>query len=224
MRKNGMLMSIAGLVMMLLITACAGVSGGNGPSTPGTTATATSGTGTSTTPGTTSSSPTPGSSPVAFKPGGISFIGPVKAISNTSLTMSAPNGKTYTLAITAQTDRSAYGGQLPAVGASVDMDSTVNPDGSFTAAILKPARAGDPDMNVVAYTGVTTSAVGPDHVIHFTVGTTSYTYTIPSTAVLTDFGGNPQAIAINTSVKVKVQYPANTVVSVGNASGTGSGS
>jgi hypothetical protein len=104
------------------------------------------------------------------------------------------------------------------------MDSTVNPDGSFTAAILKPARAGDPDMNVVAYTGVTTSAVGPDHVIHFTVGTTSYTYTIPSTAVLTDFGGNPQAIAINTSVKVKVQYPANTVVSVGNASGTGSGS
>lgn len=99
------------------------------------------------------------------------------------------------------------------------MDSAVNPDGSFTATILKPARPGDPDLNVIAYTGVTTSAVGADRVIHFTVGTKSYTFTIPTTADLGDFGGNAQAIGNNLAVKVKVQYPANTVVSVGNASG-----
>jgi hypothetical protein len=132
--------------------------------------------------------------------------------------MSAPNGQTYTLAITAQTDRSAYGGSLPAVGASVDMDSTINPDGSLSATRLKPAQPGDPDLSNIAYTGVTTSAVGVDRVLHFTAGTKSYTFTIPATADLSDFSGNAQAIGVNTSVKVKVAYPSNTIVSVGNAS------
>ncbi len=130
--------------------------------------------------------------------------------------MSAPNGQTFTMAITAQTDRSAYGGVLPTVGASVDMDSIINPDGSYTATILKPAQPGDPDLNVIAYTGITTSAVGADRVLHFTVGTKSYTFTIPPTADLSDFNGNAQAIANNMTVKVKVQYPANAIVSVGN--------
>jgi hypothetical protein len=121
------------------------------------------------------------------------------------------------MAITASTNRSAFGGSLPAVGASVDMDSTINPDGSLTATILKPAQPGDPDLNVIAYTGITTSPVGADRVIHFTAGTKSYIFTIPATANLTDFGGNAQSIGNNLSVKVKVQYPANTVVSVGNA-------
>src|SRR5205085_12394306 len=98
-----------------------------------------------------------------------------------------------------------------------DMDSAINPNGSLSATILKPARPGDPDLNVIAYSGITTSAVGADRVIHFTAGTKSYTFTIPTTAVLTDFGGNAQAIGNNASVKVKVQYPAMTVVSVGNA-------
>ncbi len=97
------------------------------------------------------------------------------------------------------------------------MDAVVNADGSFTATILKPAVQGDPDLNVIAYTGVTTSAVGADRVIRFTVGTKSYTFTIPATADLTDYGGNAQAIGINASVKVKVLFPANAVVKVGNA-------
>ncbi len=129
--------------------------------------------------------------------------------------MSAPNGQTFTLAINAQTDRSAFGGSLPTVGTSVDMDSAANPDGSFTATILKPARPGDPDLNVIAYTGITTSAVGADSVIHFTAGIKSYTFTIPPTADVSAFGANAQAIGNNVTVKVKVQYPANTVVSVG---------
>jgi hypothetical protein len=161
---------------------------------------------------------TPTAAPVAFKAGGISFIGPVKSITGSSLIMSAPNGQTFTMAITAQTDRSAFGGVLPTVGASVNMDSIVNPDGSFTATILKPAQPGDPDLNVIAYTGITTSAVGADRVLRFTVGVKSYTFTIPSTADLGDFGGSAQAIGNNISVKVKVQVPASVVVSVGSAS------
>ncbi|GAC1617275.1 MAG: hypothetical protein NVS4B11_06270 [Ktedonobacteraceae bacterium] len=65
------------------------------------------------------------------------------------------------------------------------------------------------------------SQAGADRVLHFTAGVKSYTFTLPSTAVLSDFGGNAQAIGNNASVKVKVQFPANTVVSVGFAN-TGS--
>jgi len=164
--------------------------------------------------------PTPNQPTTSFHAGGISFIGPVKSINSTSLVMSAPNGQTYTLAINPQTDLSAYNGSLPTVGSSVNMDAAINPDGSFTATILKPAQAGDPDLNNIAYIGITTSAVGTDRVLHFAVGTKSYTYTIPTTAELGDFNGNAQAIGNNLSVKVKVQYPGNTVVSVGNNSGS----
>ncbi len=203
---RGLLVCTVVLVMMLL-TACAGTV----QSPPGTTAT----TSATQVPPAATQPPAATPAPVAFKAGGISFIGPVKSITSSSLVMSAPNGQTYTLAIAAQTDRSAFGGSLPAVGTSVDMDSAANPDGSFTATILKPARAGDPDLNVIAYTGITTSAVGADSVIHFTVGVKSYTFTIPPTADVSAFGANAQAIGNNVTVKVKVQYPAKTVVSVG---------
>src|SRR5713101_6494085 len=212
---RGLLVCTVVLVMML-ITACAGTT----QSPTGTTATTTPA---SQVPPAATQPPATTPAPVAFKAGGISFIGPVKSITSSSLVMSAPNGQTFTMAITAQTDRSAFGGSLPTVGASVDMDSTINPNGSLTATILKPAQAGDADLNNIAYTGITTSAVGADRVLHFTAGVKSYTFTLPATAVLTDFGGNAQAIGINMSVKVKVQYPAITVVSVRNANATTGG-
>jgi hypothetical protein len=215
-RFQGMFACTAVLAMLILMTACAGTGGSTSQPAAGSTA-ATGSTATTSSPTLVPTvAPTQPPTPtVAFMPGGISFIGPVKSITSSSLVMSAPNGKTYTLAINAQTDRSAYGGGLPTVGASVDMDSVINPDGSLTATILKPAVPGDPDVNVIAYTGVTTSAVGADRVIHFTAGNKSYTYTIPATADLSAYGGNAQAIGINTTVKVKVSYPANTVVSIG---------
>ena len=215
-RFQGMFACTAVLAMLILMTACAGTGGSTSQPAAGSTA-ATGSTATTSSPTLVPTvAPTQPPTPtVAFMPGGISFIGPVKSITSSSLVMSAPNGKTYTLAINAQTDRSAYGGGLPTVGASVDMDSVINPDGSLTATILKPAVPGDPDVNVIAYTGVTTSAVGADRVIHFTAGNKSYTFTIPATADLSAYGGNAQAIGINTTVKVKVSYPANTVVSIG---------
>jgi hypothetical protein len=214
-RLQGLLVWTGVLGLLVVLTACAGTGASTAQPTTGSTATTTSAT---QVPPTATQPPAPTATPVAFKAGGISFIGPVKSITSSSLVMSAPNGQTYTLAISAQTDRSAFGGSLPTVGTSVDMDAAVNPDGSFTATILKPAVPGDPDLNVIAYTGITTSAVGADRVLHFTVGVKSYSFTLPATAVLSDFGGNAQAIGNNVSVKVKVQFPANTVVSVGNAS------
>ena len=215
-RFQGMFACTAVLAMLILMTACAGTGGSTSqPAAGSTAATGSTATTSSATQVPTVAPTQPPTSTVAFMPGGISFIGPVKSITSSSLVMSAPNGKAYMLAINAQTDRSAYGGGLPTVGASVDMDSVINPDGSLTATILKPAVPGDPDVNVIAYTGVTTSAVGADRVIHFTAGNKSYTYTIPATADLSAYGGNAQAIGINTTVKVKVSYPANTVVSIG---------
>ena len=215
------------LAMMILISACSGVAGGTGQTTTGgsggNTPTATTAANQVSATPTQAAAATPTTAPVAFKAGGISFIGPVKSVSGNSLVMTGPDGKAYTLAISAQTDRSAYGGVSPTVGASVNMDAIVNQDGSFTATILKPAVQGDPDLNVIAYTGITTSAVGSDRVLRFTVGTKSYTYTLPASANLSDFNGNAQAIASNLSVKVKVQVPANIVVSVGNASGNTGG-
>lgn len=219
------------LAMMILLSACSGVAGNAGQPTTstntnsnrGTSATTTTATQATPTTAPQAAPATPTAAPVAFKAGGISFIGPVKSITSSTLVMSAPNGQSYTLAISAQTDRTAYNGGLPAVGASVNMDAIVNPNGSFTASILKPAVQGDPDQNVIAYTGITTSAVGANRVLHFTVGTKSYTYTLPASADLSDFNGNAQAIGNNMSVKVKVQVPSNTVVSVGNASGGGNG-
>src|SRR5216684_301431 len=177
-RFQGMFACTAVLAMLILMTACAGTGGSTSQPAAGSTA-ATGSTATTSSPTLVPTvAPTqPPTSTVAFMPGGISFIGPVKSITSSSLVMSAPNGKTYTLAINAQTDRSAYGGGLPTVGASVDMDSVI-----------------DPDVNVIAYTGVTTSAVGADRVIHFTAGNKSYTYTIPATADLSAYGGNAQAI------------------------------
>lgn len=211
---QGMLVSTIVLVIMFLLTACAGTGGSTGQTTPGTAATTTSAT---QAPSTTTQPSTTPSSPAAFKAGGISFIGPVKSITSSSLVMSAPDGQSYTLALTPQTDRSAFGGNLPTVGASVNMDATINPDGSFNATILKPAVPGDPDLNTIAYTGITTSAVGTDRVLHFTAGLKSYTFTIPTTADVADFGGNAQTIGNNVGVKVKILFPAKTVVSVGSA-------
>src|SRR5437588_10825254 len=212
----------AAIAMMLFASACAGTGTSTGQSTTSSTTNTPTTSATQVQQPTTTQSSTPTVQPVAFKAGGISFIGPVKSITSSSLVMSAPNGQTYTMTITAQTDRSAYGGSLPTVGASVNMDSTINPNGSLTATILNPAQPGDPDLKNIAYTGITTSAVGVDRVLHFTAGTKGYTLTIPATADLSDFSGNAQAIGVNMSIKVKVAYPANTIVSVGNASATGS--
>ncbi len=75
-RFQGMLVCAVVLVLMLLITACAGTGGNTGQPTTGTTTTTTSAT--QVPPAATQTS-APTSTPVAFKAGGISFIGSVKS-------------------------------------------------------------------------------------------------------------------------------------------------
>ena len=104
-RFQGILVGTAAIAIMLFFSACAGTGTGTGQSTTNTTTNTTSTSTTQAQQTTTTQSPSPTAQAVAFKAGGISFIGPVKSITSSSLVMSAPNGQTYTMTITAQTDR-----------------------------------------------------------------------------------------------------------------------
>jgi hypothetical protein len=160
--------------------------------------------------------------PTTFAPGSLDFMGTVRSVSASSLTVSMPNGSTLALSITALTDRSHFGGGLPANGQLIKVEATANADGSFTAAKLDTTDASDvAKQNIVQYQGLSTSAVGADRIIHFKVGTKSYSFTIGATADLSDVGGNAQAIPANQLVKVKVQYAGSsaTVLKVERSNG-----
>ena len=146
------------------------------------------------------------------EPGSISFIGTVKSVSNGSIVVSLPDGSSLSMVIVnGQSDLSDFNNAQPNVNQLVKVDATANSDGSFLASKVKPADSGDvQDQNVVEFDGVTTSAVGSDHIIHFKVGNKSLNYTIGSTTDLSDFNGNAQSIGNSVSVKVKVQFQGNT--------------
>jgi hypothetical protein len=150
--------------------------------------------------------------PTTFAPGSINFMGRVRSVSASGLTVSMPNGRTLSMSITALTDRSShFVGGLPTTGQLIKVQAVANADGSFTAAKLDTTDANDVvDQNIVQYKGLSTSAVGADRVIHFKVGTQSYSFTIGATTDLSDVGGNAQAIQANQIVKVKVQFVGST--------------
>jgi len=149
--------------------------------------------------------------PTTFAPGNINFMGTVRSVSASSLTVSMPNGSTLSMNISALTDRSHFGGGLPTSGQLIKVEATANADGSFTAAKLDTTDANDVvNQNIVQYKGPSTSAVGADRVIHFKVGTKSYSFTIGATTDLSDVGGNAQAIQANQIVKVKVQFAGSS--------------
>ncbi len=146
-----------------------------------------------------------------FAPGSLNFMGTVRSVSASSLTVSMPNGSTLLMNLTALTDRSHFGGGLPTSGQLIKVEATANADGSFTATKLDTTDASDVvNQNLVQYKGLSTSAVGADRVIHFKVGTRSYSFTIGATTDLSDVGGNAQAIQANQIVKVKVQFAGST--------------
>jgi hypothetical protein len=149
--------------------------------------------------------------PTMFTPGSIQFLGTERSVSSSSITVSMPNGSTLAMSITPLTDRSHFGGGLPSTGQLIKVEATANADSSFTAVKLEPTDANDVvKQNIVQYKGLTTSAVGADRVVHFKVGTRSYTFTIGATTDLSDVGGNAQAIGANQFVKVKVQFAGST--------------
>ena len=155
----------------------------------------------------------------SLEQGNISFTGKVQSAGNNRIVVSMPNGQTLSMSINSQTDLSDFNGALPTTGTLVKVKATANTDGSFTASTVKPATPGDLDQNVIDYHGVTTSAVGSDRVLHFKVATKSYSFTIGSTANLSDFNNNAQSIGNNLQVKVEVQFngATGTVIQVGDS-------
>jgi hypothetical protein len=179
--------------------------------------------------GTPSGIQTPGSNgagsagaPVA---GTISFIGNVQNSSSNSIVVRMPDGSTLSLAIVnGQTNLGDFNNTTPTVGATIKVDANANTDGTYTATKLGSTDQGDlsnpTKLNTVDYQGMTTSAVGADRVIHFTVGNKSYSFTIGSGADLSDFNNNAQGIQANQMVKVTVLFSGSngsiTKVSLNN--------
>jgi hypothetical protein len=165
----------------------------------------------------TGNTPNTNDTPATNEPGNISFTGTVQSISTNSIVVSMPDGQSLTMSIVnGQTDESDFNGQQITKGQLIQVEATANTDGSFLATKLKQA---DSANNVVDFQGVTTSAVGSDHVIHFAVGNKGFSYAIGSNADLGDFNGNAQSIANNASVKVEVTFNGATgsVTKVSNA-------
>jgi hypothetical protein len=157
--------------------------------------------------------PTTNETPGANEPGSINFTGKVQSASNSSIVVSLPDGSSLTMSIVSgQTDLSDFNNALPAAGQTITVQATANTtDGSFLASKLGQADSGDlQNQNVVDFQGVTTSAVGTDHVIHFAVGNKSFSYAIGSNADLGDFSGNAQNIGNGASVKVEVTFNGTT--------------
>lgn len=157
------------------------------------------------------------------EPGSIDFIGKVQSANNNSVTVSMPNGDTLTVNLTVQTDRGdLLNGQI-SQGQTIKVDALANPaDGSFVANKIGQVDNEDlqnsTKLNTVDFSGVTTSAVGSDNVIHLKVGNKAYSFTSSATTQNEDFA-NPQAIGNNQAIKVDVLYngSAATVLKIGNA-------
>lgn len=177
---------------------------------------------TDTTTTTTSGQPT---TTAAVEPGKLDFYGKIQSISPTSITVTMPNGEATTMAINAQTDRdNDFANGQPTVGQEIELKGISNPDGSFTATKLGFLKQDDLNntikLNTVDFEGVTTSAVGSDNALHFTVGNKPYTFTLnTSTTEIKHFNTNQaQAIPNNQPVKVTVQFNGSngTVTEVAN--------
>lgn len=164
--------------------------------------------------------PNPNETPsTGNEPGSISFVGLIQNTGNNTLTVRLPDGSTLTMAVNAQTDMSDLnGGQLSA-GQTISVDVQAGASG-FTATKIKIADSGDlANVNTVDFQGVTTQKVGSDNMLHFTVGTRSFSYAISTTVDLSDFGGNASSIASGATVKVEVQFTGTTgsITKISNA-------
>jgi hypothetical protein len=141
--------------------------------------------------------------------GSLQFFGTVKSTGNNSITVSMPDGSTLSMTLNG-TDLGDFNNAVPGANTRVQVQASTNPDGSFNAEKLSQVDSTDA-TNQATFQGVTTSAVGSDNVIHFTVGNRPYSFTISSGADLSDFNNSAQQIQSGTPVKVEVQYNGSSV-------------
>jgi len=152
----------------------------------------------------------------------IQFIGNVQSSGSNSLVISMPGGGSLSMDTNSSTDLGDFNNAPPGVNTLVFVVVNANTDGSYTARkIGNVSSTSASQLNFIVFQGKTTAAVGSDNVIHFTVGTKAYAFTIPPTADLTAFHGNAQSIGSGVRVRVEVQYNGSTptVIKVGIASG-----
>jgi hypothetical protein len=154
------------------------------------------------------------------EPGSMTFFGTVQSAGSNSLVVTMPTGGTLSFTTNGSTDLKDWPNNgLPSVGTPVKVVVNANNDGSFTA--TKVGNVDSANNNTQAqYTGVTTAAVGSDHVLHFTVGNKSFSFPIASNADLSAFNGNAQAIQSGATVSVTVQFSGSSgsVIQVSNGS------
>ncbi|MGH2494834.1 MAG: DUF5666 domain-containing protein [Ktedonobacteraceae bacterium] len=171
------------------------------------------------TPNTNETPNTNNETPTANEPGSMQFYGAVQSVGNNSLVVTMPAGGTLSFITNASTDLKDWNNALPSVGTQVKVEVTANTDGSFTANKIGNVDSSN-NTTQAQFTGVTTAAVGSDHVLHFAVGNRSFNFSIASNADLGDFNGNVQSIQNGANIKVTVQFNGSTgsVIQVGNNS------
>jgi Domain of unknown function (DUF5666) len=157
--------------------------------------------------------------PTTNEPGTIQFYGSVQSVGNNSLVVTMPAGGTLSFTTNGSTDLNDWANnsnRLPNVGTTVKVQVTANTDGTFTATKVGNVDAANTDTNQAQYTGVTTAAVGSDHVLHFAVGNKSFSFPIASTTDLSAFSGS---IPSGAHVSITVQFSGSTgsVISVSNS-------
>jgi hypothetical protein len=173
--------------------------------------------GTPTTNDTPSTNDTPTTdTPTTNEPGTIQFYGTVQSAGNNSLVVTMPNSGTLSFTTNGSTDLKDWNNGLPSVGTHVKVQVTANSDGSFTATKVGNVDAANTDTNQAQYTGVTTAAVGSDHMLHFAVGNKSFSYAIASNADLSAFNGSIPSGA-HVSVTVLFNGSTGSVTQVGNS-------
>ena len=143
------------------------------------------------------------------QPGTIQFVGKVRSINASSITVVMPNGDAIPMSLGVQTDRTDFVNGQPGVNQQIKADAASNANGSFTATKLSVLKTDDQadqvKLNTVDFSGVTTSAVGSDNVVHFQVGNKSYNFTVGASTQLKHLA-SAQSIVANQPVKVEVLY------------------
>ncbi len=199
------LLATVGIVLLAVLSACGSVSS---PSAQNTTSPAAG----------TSTQPSPTQSSGVSATGTLAFYGTVRQVSANSITVGMPDGQELVMHVVAgQTDLSRCNNALPGAGQAIETHATANHDGSFTASSLAFANMHDQhDSSQVEYHGVTTSAVGADHMLHFQVGDKRFSFPISSTANLGEFDHDARSIGTNQMIDAHVQFQGanGTVVEV----------
>lgn len=150
------------------------------------------------------------------EPGSMTFYGVVQSQGSNSLVVTMPTGGTLSFTTNGSTDLSDWNNGLPSVGTHVKVVVNANSDGSFTA-----TKVGNVDQNnnttQAQYSGVTTAALGSDHVLRFSVGNKSFSFPIANGTDLSSFTNS--SIPSGASVSVTVQFNGSngSVIEVSNS-------